>query len=100
MSDRDANSLRGAIDVRDVALERLQVIAGVVPEDAGQQVFLAIEIEVDGPIGDAGRLGDLGHLRVELAALREYIGCRAEDPLSFTLRPRNLGSDQGLPGHD
>ena len=45
-----------------------------------------MEVEVDGAGGDAGGAGDVGHLRVEVAALGEHIDGRAQDRVALCRR--------------
>ena len=58
-------------------------VAHAALEDRDQQVVLALEIEVDGAGGDAGRAGDVGDLGVEEAALGEDVDGGAEDGVAF-----------------
>src|SRR5947207_13152232 len=95
MANRDANTLFGATDIRDVALQRLQIIAGVITKDAGEKVFLAVEIEVDSSVRNACRTSDFRDFGVEIAALREDVGGRAQDTLTLALRTRDFCGDRG-----
>jgi hypothetical protein len=78
-----------------VALKRLQIVARVLAEDAGKQVFLAVEVEIDRSVGNACRASNFRYFGVEIAALREHIGGRAEDALALTLGTRNFCCDRG-----
>ena len=69
--------------MREIALQRLQIVARVLAKDVDQQVFLAVEVEVNRPVSDTGGAGDLGDLRVEVAALGEDVDCGAKDSLTF-----------------
>src|SRR4051812_24193557 len=98
MTDGDADSFFGTADVGDGALERLQIVARVLAEDRDEQIFLAVEVEIDGAVGDAGRLRDLRHLGVEVAVPREDVDGGAEDALAFggaLERGRLRGSGNG-----
>src|SRR5947207_10637242 len=101
MANRDTNPLLGATDIRDVALQRLQIIAGVIAEDAGEQVFLAVEIEVDSSVRNACRTSNFRDFGIEIAALREDVGGRAQDALTLALGTRDFRADRGgaLAGH-
>ena len=48
-------------------------------EDRHEQVVLALEIEIDGPCGHARHPRDVGDLGLEVAVLREDLGCCAQD---------------------
>ena len=54
MVDGDADTLLGAADVGQRALQRLEVVARVLAEDCDEEIFLAIEVEVDRSVGHAG----------------------------------------------
>src|SRR6266511_6372025 len=95
MANGDANALFGAIQIRDVALQRLQIIAGVFAEDAGEKVFLAVEVEINRSVRNTCRTSDFRDFGVEIPALREDIGGRAQDALSFALGTGNLCGDRG-----
>jgi hypothetical protein len=53
-------------------------------EQGDEDVLLAAEVEVDGPVRDARALRDLGHARREVALAREHLHRRLQDapPLS------------------
>ena len=69
VADGDAHPLVGAAHVGQVALERLQVVPRVLAEDRDEDVFLAVEVEVDRAVSDARGLGDLRDFGVEVAVL-------------------------------
>ena len=83
MPDRDANAILGPSHRRHIPLQRLQVASRVLAKDRRQQIFLTVEVKIDGPVRDSGRLGNLRHLRVEVAALGEHIDRRPQDAVPF-----------------
>src|SRR5579859_5797955 len=88
MADGDAHALFGATRLREVALERLQITARVLAEDVDEQVFLAVEVQVDRAVGDTGRFCNVRYLGIEVAALRENVGCGPENALPLRCRWR------------
>jgi hypothetical protein len=80
---RDPQPLLGTIDVGQQLFERVQVVPRVLAEDRDQQVFLAVEIEVDRAVGYARRFRDLRDLGVEVAELGEHIDGGAKDALAL-----------------
>ena len=52
-------------------------------EDRDEQVVLAPEVEVDGAGGDAGGAGDVGDLRIEIAAGGEGVDGGAQERVAF-----------------
>jgi uncharacterized membrane protein YgcG len=90
VADGDADAVVGAADVHQLALQRLQVVARVLAEDRDEEIFLAVEVEVDRAVGDAGRLRDLGDLGVEVAVAGEDVDRRAEDALALARAAERL----------
>ena len=64
-------------------------------EDRDEQVVLAAEVEVDGAGGDARRARDVGHLRIEEAALGEDLDGGAQIAARLSAR---LGAVGGVGG--
>ena len=95
MTNGDAHPLFRTIDIRQIALERLQVIARVLPKNRDEQIFLAVEVEVDRAVGDACGARDFRHLRVEVAALRKDVDRRAENALALSLGLGDFGFGWG-----
>jgi len=60
----------------------------VLPKDGDQEIFFAVEIEVDRSVCDAGGLGDLGDFRVEVTVSREDVDGRAKDALALARSDR------------
>jgi hypothetical protein len=52
-----------------------------------QQLFLVLEIQVDGAVGDAGTGGDVGHPRTGVAVLRDDLDGGIEDALILSALP-------------
>ena len=48
-------------------------------EDGDEEIFFAVEVEVDRAVGDAGGLGDFGDFGVEVAMLGEDVDGRWEE---------------------
>ena len=56
-----------------------QELGHLLVEEPQEQVVLALEVEIDGAVGDARALGDLGHRRAVEAALGKDLDGRIED---------------------
>jgi len=103
LHDQHRGEVRVPLDHREVHLdEPAQARGGVrllgqrgagVREELGhllveqpqQEVVLALEIQVDGAVGDAGRAGDLGDRRAEEAPLGEHLHRRVQDARSLVV---------------
>ena len=73
--------------------EREQALDAVL-EERDEQLVLRLEVEVDGPVGDSGGLGDLADARRVEALLREDAHGGVEDALAL-VAPRGPGAPQG-----
>src|SRR5689334_4369970 len=60
-----------------------------------EDFFFALEIEIDGPVGDVCRARDVGNFGIEIAVAREDAGGGAQN--QFALAGRSVAG--GLSGH-
>ena len=86
-SDRERDALieAGIAEGRGVAPRSRQKRPGVLLEDRNQEVFLPLEVQVQGAVGHPRALGHLAHARPEVPALREHLDGRPKDRAPLAL---------------
>src|SRR5205807_9507196 len=102
MANGDADALLGTADVRELALQRLQVVPRVLAENRDEQIFLAVEVKIDRAVRDARRFGDLRDLGVEVAVQGEDFDGSAKDAFALGRAAGGLSGRREcrcLPGH-
>ena len=87
--DESPSAIRNALDLFPRGVERFFNAA---VEDRMQDVFLALEVQVDGAVGDPGFARDVGDFRIEVTVVGEDAGSGAQDCLTFIA---NSGAHSG-----
>jgi len=96
MAARQApQAFSGIVEAGDGRAAEREVLAHAALEDRDEQIVLALEVEIHGAGGDAGGAGDVGDLRVEIAAVGEDVDGGAQDGVALGAGRRIASGDGG-----
>ena len=81
--DDPAELLLGAREGCDLLREEREQLLDAVLEKRKQQLIFRVEVQVDGAVGDPGRLRDLAYAGFVEALACEHLDCGAQNALAF-----------------
>src|SRR5262249_29387246 len=81
--DHAAQLVRRRVELRELLLQIREELLDAVFEERHEELVLRAEVEVNRPVGDAGRLRGLAHARGIEAAPGEDLHRRAQDALAL-----------------